>query len=561
MDDVLELPAPRGVDNTAEEWSLEAFHWMILFAAAGVAWFISRRTSSGNGSATRSESKPDAEELRRKRMEALYGAAGGASPNVAATVYSCGVEDGTLRKRVPHDQKDAPSISRIEQFSVQVRGLVNGSSSIQHVDGLVPSSTVRDLTMQVQAAFSVETSTRVELFVGGKELNRLDAVLSKVGVFAGVTLQARFLQTIGAAMANGTVVASSRSSAAPTKVATAQTQSLQVQDSSSETAQMQPSTSSSASPVADTVSPLASSQPLSIRVHGSFGDMNGASVEGLMTTSVAHELENHIAHAFSLPQNVGMRLFYLGREIKDANASLGSFGLRSSCAVTVHFCEGRPRLRNALSTAISALPPALGAAFPGGLVGNFGEAPGGNQEEEPVSQEDAWNAMATIEDQLANADDPLAEQSVRQAAQMLRQLLTVALGDGGSALLQMAQLANPDLRKVWSNEKCRQHLLGLLSPEAVKAGASASSAVSAGQANSNAGASSSGNAASSSEVPMSTVASGAVACGAGSCSEVWQVASRSIGDDEPEGLGAGGGENQNSQHVVEQAAQSETADT
>ncbi|CAJ1375610.1 unnamed protein product [Effrenium voratum] len=98
------------------------------------------------------------------------------------------------------------------------------------------------------------------------------------------------------------------------------------------------------------------------------------------------------------------------------------------------------------------------------LVGGAGASAEG---EDAASPAEAWRAMAGLEEQLSRESDQSEEASVRQASAVLRQMLTTATHDTNSGLMQFAQSAVPDLKKIWSFPPTREHLKGLL---AVKAG-------------------------------------------------------------------------------------------
>lgn len=81
-----------------------------------------------------------------------------------------------------------------------------------------------------------------------------------------------------------------------------------------------------------------------------------------------------------------------------------------------------------------------------------------------ATSEDAWEAMAMLESQLARADDPSEAAGVRQASQMLRQMLAMMTQGSNPAMLSMAHAMVPDIGKIWANENTREYLFGLLSP-------------------------------------------------------------------------------------------------
>merc|ERR1740129_164595 len=82
----------------------------------------------------------------------------------------------------------------------------------------------------------------------------------------------------------------------------------------------------------------------------------------------------------------------------------------------------------------------------------------------PASAADAWEAMAMLESQLSRADDPSEAAGVRQASQMLRQMLAMMTQGSNPAMLSMAHAMVPDIGKIWANENTREYLFGLLSP-------------------------------------------------------------------------------------------------
>lgn len=91
-----------------------------------------------------------------------------------------------------------------------------------------------------------------------------------------------------------------------------------------------------------------------------------------------------------------------------------------------------------------------------------------------ASPEQAWEAMALLESQLARADDSSEDAGSRQAAGMLKTMLTTLVQTGNPAMVVMAQAMVPDLGKIWANAATREYLQGLLG-----AGATAAAAVAA----------------------------------------------------------------------------------
>mmetsp|Transcript_2225 Transcript_2225/g.8702 ORF Transcript_2225/g.8702 Transcript_2225/m.8702 type:complete len:422 (-) Transcript_2225:188-1453(-) len=127
--------------------------------------------------------------------------------------------------------------------------------------------------------------------------------------------------------------------------------------------------------------------------------------------------------------------------------------------------------------------PAQGAAAPG-----------------EVSDEDAWEAMALLESQLARADDPTEDAPTRQASGMLRQMLGTLAQSPNPMMLSMAQAMVPELGKIWVNESTREYLKDLLAASAgagVAAVPSAAASATAGDAAASAAGTGSGSGAGS----------------------------------------------------------------
>jgi len=135
----------------------------------------------------------------------------------------------------------------------------------------------------------------------------------------------------------------------------------------------------------------------------------------------------------------------------------------------------------------------------------FGGAAATNANPSQVTAEEAWEAMAMLESQLARADDHSEAENVRYASTMLRQMLkVVAIQDQSAGALDMAQAMVPEIGKIWAHQDTREYFRGLLNPSgssgrgssSSSSGAAASSSSSAGPAG--AGLPPSGNSGSSS---------------------------------------------------------------
>lgn len=148
-----------------------------------------------------------------------------------------------------------------------------------------------------------------------------------------------------------------------------------------------------------------------------------------------------------------------------------------------------------------ALPQQAGQIFANAAAAGcnpaalFQAAPGADAPAQEVSPEECWEALALLESQLARADDPSEDAAARQAAGMLKTMLTTLVQTGNPAMLTMAKAMMPDLGKIWTNDSTREYLQGLLAPPTTDSGdASATPATSAGTSSSGASGSSSAGA-------------------------------------------------------------------
>jgi hypothetical protein len=83
-----------------------------------------------------------------------------------------------------------------------------------------------------------------------------------------------------------------------------------------------------------------------------------------------------------------------------------------------------------------------------------------------VSSEDAWEAMAMLESQLARADDFSEDFASRQASQMLKTMLSTLVQSDNEGMLAMTQAMVPELGRIWANEDTRTYLKEYLSTSA-----------------------------------------------------------------------------------------------
>mmetsp|Transcript_110789 Transcript_110789/g.357587 ORF Transcript_110789/g.357587 Transcript_110789/m.357587 type:complete len:680 (+) Transcript_110789:87-2126(+) len=577
----------------AEEWSAGIVHWTILALALGVCWFWMRGGGAGQltGGAHASPQKPDAEELRRKRLEALQrcsstseqvpsassraapveGGGGGAATGAASPAAQRVAPDAAERveapttgvgaadiatSSVPPAESEAPQpqadpvavvpkadgpISPVEpalkqgqsqvapraaaggsppeeladktnepaevlapQFSVQLRGTLRGTTTTRSVGGLTPSVALGSLRDLAGSTFGVSADTRIRMFFNGKELKNLEAELGTLNIIAGSTIQVMFIMSGSAA--TGTVGQDPPAS---------------------------PSAGRKEDPVSVGGAAAAGAGsgecPPSIRVQGSLrGTAAVHVIDGLLASATVLELEDRITAAFGAGDDLRLRLFYMGRELKEPERQLGSVGFKAGATLQAMFAAGKLQSRLADSqaataasagnmagsagsavsaepamatasesaagadapdsTITAALAPAIGlpgaqgsdgtsheavtaaaaAVGCGAVATSQGASPGlasaAASAAAEVSPEDAWRAMAGLEEQLARADDANEDPPLRQAAVVLKQMLMTATHGNNPALLQFTQAAVPDLSKIWNYEPTRAHLLGLLSP-------------------------------------------------------------------------------------------------
>lgn len=501
--------------------------FLLLIVLVGAGWWFwsnsSAQTSPGTAAAA---PKPNPEELRRKRLEALEASMTSQQPvattPAAAEAPATGTtataktpegarerpqaaappdkpmpekpkpkmeEDGVRKRAVPEAQKAAvpapapakeapvsakentPPPAAPERFALRARATLQGASVLRSLEGVEASTTVQRLRDMAQKAFLPDAKGQtLRIFFSGKELKEPGLSAKQLGLSENACLQVMF----------------SAPSAAP-----AQSQ-------------------------APAVTPPAAEE-LTVRLQGTVGGRTCSHmIEELTTASSVSDLEGLALGAFEPGPEMKPRLFFMGRELKEAETFLGHVGLKtkSTATVQVMFAAGEPRAVAKVpatqkppaaeasettqgESSTSAPPPtsvlspeafatAAGAAQAetGNAVMAAAEAAGcnvsalmgGSSTEsggaEEISPAEAWRAMAALEEQLARETDFSEDASVRQASTLLRQMLTTAAHESNPALIQMAQVMVPDLKKIWGFEPTRDHLKGLL---AMKAGSAASS--------------------------------------------------------------------------------------
>lgn len=559
----LELPAPG--DNAAEEWSAGPQHWLAILAAMVGGWYFlssgsggGSRCSGGSASADR----PDTQDLRRRRLEALEkaaatsaattsapaasaatGEAHGSSTPAAATSATAAASDSKGGKSseqlavsaapdAPIAQASpgarlasaatppacseramggssssvaapvaatpvvaavapapaaaaavsaaAPAAEQVPQ-EVKLKGTLRGRSVSATVGGLSADSTVAWLLEQAHEALKPGEDARLRIFHNGKELKTLEASLSSVGVRAGAVVQ-----VLLAAPAVPTPPASTAEVAAtPSREPVGAGLAGPAASSSGRTPDMEPG------------------PPFCVRAQGALPGQPSAihTVEGLTRCTTTLELESLVLAAFGGDEQVRLRLFYMGKELKDPDVTLGTLKLAAGSMVQAMFSPGKGRAAPAPApAAVGAAPSAAAAAqslqadsqtadavmaaaaavgcAPGAIFqaqGAGGDAPTATTAEAAAaaangSREEAWRALAELQEQLARATDPSEDAQSRQAAALLKQMLTTVTHGGNPALLQFAQASVPDFAKIWNFEPTREHLQYILRSE-VGAGA------------------------------------------------------------------------------------------
>ena len=453
-------------------------------------WFWNRSDSSG--AAAPAAPKPSAEELRKKRLEALE-----ANPPPPVAPAPVPTADG-LRKRseaksevkreetakreeaakAEIKQKDeskgkdvapAPIVPKTESapkpevkpqevkpevcekvsgstLSLRARGTLKGTSHVRNVE-VKGDSSVQQLQSEVLKAFPEAAGSKVRIFFNGKELKALTEKLDSLGLSNNICLQVMF-------------------SPVAQKV-------LEAKEEVKKEAEV------------PTELPAPEEEALSVRIQSTVkGQTNAYVIKELTTCSRVLDLEALSLGAFAPGDQLRPRLFFMGKELKD-DAYLGHVGLKpnSTATVQVMFAVGEPRSAAKVPVSEEA-PVAAASAAAGGsptptttveegtneavlaaaaAAGcNVSALMGAETAQPEGTPADAWRAMAGLEEQLSRESDMSEEPSVRQASTMLRQLLTTATHENNSGLMQFAQSAVPDLHKIWSFEPTREHLKGLL---------------------------------------------------------------------------------------------------
>lgn len=518
-------------DGAAEEFSAGLGHWAIIFFVIfGVWWWLARggRSAGGRGEAgaggrggrAAAAGRPSAEDLRRKRLEALErsgsasekalepeepatssqlpesaaatsttaasatgaassaeglrrrGAGGGSASSVepAAAAAEGNVAESEEAEAKEADGKEpesleahgkeaveneaegkaalaaAPAATTPVPFVLKARGIYRGSSSVRTLEGLSSSSTVGALVECASEAFALEKGERLRLFYTGKELTNPRTTLETLGVAAGAVLQAMFIA------APAPIAAAALAAEAPAAVAPAP-QAAGIDDSATDALRV--------------VVRFEQEGPLfAIRAQGTLtgGAPQSHAIEDVHAATTVLELESEVLRLFGAGEDVRLRLFFMGRELKDADLRLGLAGLKSGSSVQAMFVPGTAR----------SLPAGASLPRPAATLPAAAAAAADTEAAAPVSPADAWQAMAALELQLQRRNDASEEASVRQMTEVLRSMLATVVHGNNPSLMQFASVMVPDIHKIWNFEPTREHLRGLLA-EAGGAGVGSSS--------------------------------------------------------------------------------------
>jgi len=391
-----------------------------------------------------------------------------ATPNADSKVESKAVASAALAPST------VPSASTV--FAVMVRGTLGGVQTAKSIEGLQASSTVEHMGDLVRKAFDSKDA-KLRLFFVGKELKNT-ATVGGLGITAGSTVQAMFITKTSAvsnALASTTVTAPVASASTPvTESAVSARSDI---NAVPETAPAPPEA-------------LDGTPPSAMRAQGTLkGVVKAAEVDGLAGSLSVLSLERRIAEVFQSGDDQKLRLFYMGKELKDAAARLSALNIKTNSTIQVMFLSGRPRhlggvansepqanlapvtaaVAGADAATIDAVMAAAAAAGCNPAALNSTDAPSAVA---PASKEEAWRALGELQAQLQRATDPNETPGARQASAILKQLLTTLTHDANPAVLQLAQVSVPDLSKIWGCEQTREWLVQMLNPEKVQASTS-----------------------------------------------------------------------------------------
>lgn len=495
--------------DSPSEASILPFLLLVAVLVAGY-WMWSSR-GDGSGVTGAAAPLPNAEELRRKRLEALQASIDASKASESAdgdglrqrsvkvegaeVTRSCQVKDASpepkatpkqpekqsekqpekqseqpkpepkpvhVQPQSPPVSKKSPEVDAVKlesTFSLRARATLKGSSHVRTLE-VQADATVEEVQCEVLKAFPEAAGSKARIFFNGKELKTPSDKLSSLGLSSNVCLQVMF----------ATQLKQEVEEAKPKEDVT------DVKNSEGTEGHVPPE-----------------DEPLSVRIQSTVkGHTKAFVLEELTTCSTVLDLEAYCLGTFAPGDGLRPRLFFMGKELKEGNAYLGNVGLKPKAMATVQvmFAAGEPRVAAKTSISEAPVPLAEASAAAGGNPSppvqegtneavlaaaaaagcNVSALVGGDAveqvPEDGISPAEAWRAMAGLEEQLSRETDMSEEPSARQASMMLRQLLMTATHDSNPGLMQMAQSAVPDLKKIWSFEPTREHLKGLLAMKA-----------------------------------------------------------------------------------------------
>jgi len=507
------LPEPQ------EEWATGPLIWVAVLVFVLVRWLWSTRSHSSSGgsgsSASAKAQRPDADEMRRRRLEALQRgtAAASAEGQSSATTVSSDSSDTLRRRQAKHDVKSelvpaegqpvpertAPSATVTEQtkqvvdpapstscsslvttedpkpktsqsasdsqveaavpktFGVKVRCTIRGVSTNHDIGSITPRMSVGELRDVLVVTLCPGESVKLRLFCRGKELKEPDAILGKIGIGEGAMLQAMFL---------------SENSSLPAPA----------QASSGDASAEDPATAKTLAPAPEPVPPSVAKddvhEVLVLRIQGNSAVHN---LEMKSSENVL-ELEERIMEAFDSGDDNRLRLFYMGKELKDADSTLRSLDLKKSgSTVQVLFVPGKPRGTVKRRVASMADTPTASAALgdtetteavmaaaaaagcnPAALAGISSAASSDRGVAPEIIPEKSWEAVLKLEAQLRRATDEREDSAMRTAAGLLREMLRSLALSQSDDTMRTAQSLVPDLSQIWNFEPTRDYLRAIV---------------------------------------------------------------------------------------------------
>ncbi|CAE8723279.1 unnamed protein product [Polarella glacialis] len=272
--------AQFGADS--EEWSVGAVHWAAILAIGCLVWWLlSSRGSRPGGVRDGSGIRPDAEELRRKRLEAFKAPAAAAS-RPAEPAATAPVQAATSKHSIASEET-----SSTDQCSSNTSTEISSSA-----------------TVNTTATKSSGSNSSAE---GGEGLRQ-----RPVAVVSSST----------AAASDEAPGGSGRSTAAAADIAGEVTQVL-----------------TTPAPKIEAAEARSLPQDFAIRARGSLrGSQVNRSVEGLSASTLVGQLQLLVLEAFQ-PEAEGcrLRLFFNGKELKSDAQTIGQLGIVAGTSLQVMF--------------------------------------------------------------------------------------------------------------------------------------------------------------------------------------------------------------------------------